>query len=387
MQAGTCSGRSSSRPETFAHSGAAEVTPATRQIWADRLSTDKLGKLALGLFIGAIGGVVAEYFHVPLAWMLGPLFFCMAASVSGIPALVPMWLRGNFMLIIGLFLGESFEGMDVAAILQWPISIAGAVLYMPIATYLAYLYYRFVVREDRMTAICSSIPGGLTAVVLISNSLGADERNVALAQSLRIAFVVCMAPFVAFGLMGYAPPDHDLYAGQELIPLPDLALLLGGSLGLMYLLRNSGIPILPMICPLVVSAILRLGGVIEGVLPHWLVEVGLLVLGSSVGTRFAGIPVRRLLGFGALTFGGTAVLMGTAALLAFVVSTVTDLELVALLLAYAPGGVAEMSLIAFAIDADSGFVAVHHIVRIIFVMIAVPLLAAWAARLQRTSPP
>ena len=127
-----------------------------QQKWRSRLDRTALAKLALGLIIGAIGGFIAEYFHVPLAWMLGPLFFCMAASVSGIPALVPMWLRGNFMLIIGLFLGESFEGMQVEAILRWPVSIAGAVLYMPVATFLAYLYYHFIVREERMTAICSS---------------------------------------------------------------------------------------------------------------------------------------------------------------------------------------------------------------------------------------
>ena len=270
--------------------------------------------------------------------------------------------------------------MEIEAILRWPVSMAGAVLYMPIATSLAYLYYRHLVRENPMTAICSSIPGGLTAVVLISGSLGADERNVALAQSLRIAFVVCMAPVVAFGLMGYTAPEHDLYVGQKLISLPDFALLVGSSFALMWLLRNSGIPILPMICPLIASAILRLGGFIDGILPHWLVEVGLLVLGAGVGTRFAGVPVRRLLSYGALTFGGTAVLMGVAAIMALIVSALTGLELIALLLAYAPGGVAEMSLIAFAIDADSGFVAVHHIVRIVFVMISVPLLAAWVAR-------
>ncbi|MEM7212057.1 MAG: AbrB family transcriptional regulator [Pseudomonadota bacterium] len=356
------------------------MTPEARRMWADRLAPTKLAKLALGLAIGAVGGFIAEYFHVPLAWMLGPLFFCMGATVAGIPALVPMWLRGNFMLIIGMFLGESFEGMDPDAVLRWPVSMAGAVLYMPVATYLAYLYYHHVVREDRMTAICSSIPGGLTAVVLISGSLGADERNVALAQSLRIAFVVCMAPLVAFGLMGYAAPDHDLYEGQKLISFADFAILLGTSLGLIWLLRNSGIPILPMICPLIASAILRLTGTIEGAMPHWLVEVGLLVLGAGVGTRFGGVPVRRLISFGALTFGGTAVLMGTAAIFALIVSALTGLELIALLLAYAPGGVAEMSLIAFAIDADSGFVAVHHIVRIVFVMISVPLLAAWVAR-------
>ena len=354
--------------------------------WRARLTPVKLARMALGLAIGAVGGFVAQHFHVPLAWMLGPLFFCMAASLAGLPAEVPLWMRAQFMLLIGLFLGESFDGLAAEDILRWPVSIAGAVLYMPVATALAFLYYRYAVRENPMTALCSSIPGGLTAVVLISSSLGADERNVALAQSLRIAFVVCMAPFVAFGLMGYAQPPEDAYAELNLISLPDLALLLGVSFAMIWALRNTGIPILGMVCPLIASAVLRLTGQIEGVLPHWLVEVGLLVLGASVGGRFIGVPVGRLVRFGALTFGGTAVLMGVAAAFAFAVSAISGQPLIGLLLAYAPGGVAEMSLIAFAIDANPGFVAVHHLVRIIFVMIMVPVMVAWFTRRQRTAP-
>ncbi|MEM7060567.1 MAG: AbrB family transcriptional regulator [Pseudomonadota bacterium] len=348
-----------------------------RAKWAARTTPKALKRLGLGLLIGAVGGFVAEYFHVPLAWMLGPLFFCMAAAVSGLPAEVPLWMRANFMLLIGLFLGESFEGMSVDAIMQWPVSMAGSVIYMPVATAAAYLYYRRAVAQAPMTALCSSIPGGLTAVVLVSGAIGADERDVALAQSLRIAIVVCMAPLVAFGLLGYADRAHDALAVQKLISPSDLAILLATSFGLIFALRNTGVPILTMVCPLIVSAVLRLTGVIEGVLPHWLVEVGLLVLGASVGTRFTGVPVRRLIGFGTLTFGGTAILMAIAGALAWAVSAITGQPLVALLLAYAPGGVAEMSLIAFAIDADPGFVAVHHVVRIIFVMVMVPVMAAW----------
>ncbi|MEM7745776.1 MAG: AbrB family transcriptional regulator [Pseudomonadota bacterium] len=347
--------------------------------WRTRLTPRALWRMAVGLVIGAVGGFVAEYFHVPLAWMLGPLFFCLAAVLLRLPAEVPLWMRANFMLLIGLFLGESFEGLAVEQILRWPISMAGAVLYMPVATALTYLYYRHAVREEQMTALCSSIPGGLTAVVLVSESLGADERNVALAQSLRIAFVVCMAPFVAFGLMGFAAPTGDEYEGLALISLPDLALLLAVSLGLVWLLRNTGVPILMMVCPLIASAVLRMAGLVEGVLPHWLVEVGLLVLGASVGCRFAGVEPRRLLRFGTLTFGGTAVLMGVAAVFAFGVAALTGQPLIGLLLAYAPGGVAEMSLIAFAIGADPGFVAVHHLVRIVFVMLMVPMMAVWFA--------
>ncbi len=344
--------------------------------WSARLTRTLMARLVLGLVIGAVGGFVAEYFHVPLAWMLGPLFFCMAASVAGLPAEVPIWMRANFMLLIGLFLGESFDGLTLDDVMRWPVSMAGAVLYLPIATGAAYLYYRHVVRDHPVTALCSSIPGGLNAIVAISGSLGADERNVALAQSLRIAIVVCMAPAVAFGLMGYAVPTEAAFTSQDLISLGDLAILLAASLWLMWVLRNSGVPILAMVCPLFASAVLRMGGVIEGVLPHWLVEIGLLVLGASVGGRFAGVSPARLLRFGALTLGGTAILMAVAAVLALGVSLITGQELIWLLLAYAPGGVAEMSLIALAIDANPGFVAVHHVVRIIFVMIVVPLMVA-----------
>lgn len=357
----------------------ARLTQALQARWQGRLTRPALRRLALGLLVGALGGVVAQALSVPLAWMLGPLFLCMAASLAGLPAEVPLWMRTNFLLLVGLFLGESFDGLDLAQIARWPVSIAGAVLYLPLATALAYVYYRRVAGEARMTALCSSIPGGLTAVVLVSGALGADERNVALAQSLRIAFVVCMAPLVAFGLMGYAVPAAGLAPEGPLIGAADFALLLGVSAVALYALRNSTIPILPLVVPLTVSAVLRLTGVVEGALPHWLVEAGLLVVGASIGSRFAGVPLRRLAGFGALTFGGTAILMAVAAALAALVSAATGLPLVALLLAYAPGGVAEMSLIALAIDADAGFVAVHHIVRIVLVMLCVPLIG-WVAR-------
>ena len=46
---------------------------------------------------------------------------------------------------------------------------------------------------------------------------------------------------------------------------------------------------------------------------------------------------------------------------------------VPLMLAFSPGGLAEMSLIAIAIGADAAFVATHHIVRIFLVIVIAPL--------------
>ena len=352
--------------------------------WAERLSRDALRRLALGLAVGALGGWLAHLAHVPLAWMLGALFFAMFASLGGLPVLVPLWARAWAMVLVGLFLGESFDGLSLARLAEWPLSVAGAVLYVPVAAAAGFLYYRHVARQTPLTAVCSAVPGGLTSVVLISEALGADERQVALAQVFRIAIVICIAPAVAFGLMGFTPPEGDLLAGRALINLGDFALLGSAAVVATVALGRAGVPVPFLLGPLIVSAVLRMGGVIDGVLPHWLVEVALVVTGASIGTRFHGIGLGEWLHFALLTLGGTAVLLAVSTAFAFAVAALTAVEPFAALLAFAPGGLAEMSLIALAIDADPGYVAVMHVVRIAFILAAMPIFGAivrrWLAR-------
>jgi hypothetical protein len=351
-----------------------------RARWAERLSRAQLRRIGLGLAIGAAGGAAAHGAGVPLAWMLGALFACMTAALAGAPVGVPLWLRANFLVLIGLFLGESFDGITPAELARWPVSVAGAVLYVPAAGGAAYLYYRLLMRQETMTAVCSAIPGGLTAVVLISESFGADDRAVALSQSLRITIVIFAAPVIAFGLLGFAPPPEDLLAQRALIGAADLAVLVAAALGAMWALERAGLPIPYLLGPILASAVLRIGGVVEGALPHWLIEVALVVTGSAIGCRFHGTRLATWAGVAAATLGGTAVLMAVSLVFALAVSSLAGLDLLATLLAYAPGGVAEMSLIALAIDADPGFVALHHVVRIAFILLALPLFAAWLRR-------
>ncbi|MEM0924242.1 MAG: AbrB family transcriptional regulator, partial [Pseudomonadota bacterium] len=308
-----------------------------------------------------------------------------AASLAGAPVNVPTWLRQYFIVLLGLFLGESFDHLTVEELARWPISLAAAILYVPVAAGAAYLFYRYAARESRATAICEAVPGGLTAVVLISESLGADQRAVALSQSLRISIVVLLAPLIAFGFLGLPPPDEGLFEDQVLVDGAGFALLLGCSVFLVWGLGRAGMPLPALVGPIFASAALRMTGMVEGALPHWLIEVALVVMGASIGSRFAGVAIRRWLEVAALTLIGTLILMAVSLVFALVISAVTGLELIAVLLAYAPGGVAEMSLIALAIDADPGFVAVHHVTRIVFILLAFPIFAAWILRRQAPS--
>lgn len=348
-----------------------------RDMWAQRLTRRKLAGIALMITIGAAGGFVAEHVGVPLAWMLGSLFACMFASMAGAPVHGPTWLRTAFIGLIGLFLGETFGATPVEKFLEWPFSMALAMLYVPVGAFLAFLLYRFAARMPRIDAVLSAMPGGLSAIIAVAVALGADDRKVALSQSLRVTFVVVAAPFVAFNLLALPQPNEETYAVHNVISAGDAAILFGCAIAAFWALSRIGLPMFFLIGPLLVSAGLRLSGVIDGYLPHWLLEVALLVTGGSIGCRFIGAKLSDL---GAITFwsmAGTAVLLLVTLIFAVLATQALDVDFFAALLAYAPGGVAEMSLIAIAIDADPGFVAAHHVTRIMFILVAAPIFGAW----------
>ncbi|MEL6736760.1 MAG: AbrB family transcriptional regulator, partial [Pseudomonadota bacterium] len=78
--------------------------------------------------------------------------------------------------------------------------------------------------------------------------------------------------------------------------------------------------------------------------------------------------------------------MSVAACVAWVVHLVTGHSTAQLLLAYAPGGLNEMSLVSLAIQADVAFVATHHLFRIVALLtLAGTLLARIAKALNHSA--
>ena len=69
---------------------------------------------------------------------------------------------------------------------------------------------------------------------------------------------------------------------------------------------------------------------------------------------------------------GTVLLLAVTLIFAIGLGWLTGLSMPALVLAFAPGGLAEMSLIALALSLDAAFVATHHAVRICVVVVLAP---------------
>lgn len=356
---------------------------AGRESWAERLAPRRLAGIALMLLIALAGALGAERAGAPLAWMLGSLFACMVASMAGAPLHGPLWLRAGFFSLIGVFLGESFRDTPIDQIMEWPFSMGLAVLYPLVASFAAYALYRWAAGMSRIDALLSGVPGGLSAMVAVAAELGADERRVALSQSLRVSLVVVAAPFVAFHLLDLPQPTSATFADLNVISPRDAAILFAAAGAAIWIFARAGLPMPYLIGPILVSAGLRLAGVIDGELPHWLLDIALLVTGGTIGSRFVGARVSDLARVMLWTLAGTLVLLSVTTLFALLATWVLGIDFFSALLAYAPGGVAEMSLIAVAIDADPGFVAAHHIVRITFILLAAPALGAWMRRTVR----
>jgi hypothetical protein len=118
--------------------------------------------------------------------------------------------------------------------------------------------------------------------------------------------------------------------------------------------------------PILLSAVLHLTGLTETAPPQTLVWAAQVVIGTALGVRFAGMArgaVLRALGLSVLNVG----LVGTAALsLAWIATPLFDEPLLAVFLAFAPGGLVEMGLIALSLNLSVAYVTLHHILRIIW---------------------
>lgn len=137
--------------------------------------------------------------------------------------------------------------------------------------------------------------------------------------------------------------------------------------------KRTRVPAPALTGPLAFSVLVHLGGLTAATPPGFLTALAQVIIGISIGCRFSGIAVRMMrdtLVTGALS---TLLMLALAVIFALSLEAATGLPFAALLLAFAPGGLAEMSLISLTLGIDSAFVSTHQVVRIFFIVALFPL--------------
>lgn len=334
----------------------------------------RFAKLALALGLGAAGGALAFWAKLPLAWMIGAMVVTTVAAIWGAPIAVPPMLRNCFVAVLGVMLGSSFKPELLDRLDEWALSLAGLAFYTGLSACLGYLFLNRLGGYGRSTAYFGAMPGGITEMILIGGSMGGDSRVIALMHASRILFVVLSLPFAFQFFLGYEPSRRGP-AGVPLaeIAWQDLGILAACAVAGALLGRLARLPASHLVGPMLLSAAAHLAGWTKASPPAELIALSQVVIGSTIGCRFAGTALRfvaRVLVWAAML---TLLLIGVSLLFAWGLHALTGLSTPHLVLAYSPGGLAEMSLVALALAFDPSFVATHHIVRIFLVISLAPL--------------
>ena len=333
-------------------------------------------RAAATLAAGTAGGAVFAWFNLPLAWMLGAMVATTVASLGGARVHVPGPWRSIMLAIIGVMIGANFTPEIVEQARAWPLTIGCLVIYLAILIGILFIYFRRVVGLDAPTAYFSAAPGGLSEMVLTGGAMGGDDRTIALIHATRILLVVLLIPFWFRFMTGMTTDLSAVGPSMGATSLGDLAVLAACAVVGVVAGRLVRLPAYRMAGPMLVSAVVHAAGLSESSPPAEIVAVAQVVVGSAVGARFTGVPVRRVFGLMAASVVSTAVMLGTAVAFALVLARATGFDWQSIFLVYAPGGTAEMSLIALSLGIEVAFVATHHVIRITLIVTVVPLLFA-----------
>lgn len=327
------------------------------------------GRFLLALGIGVLGGWVFWTLHAPLPWMLGPMLACGIGALLRLPIAVPAMARPPMTALIGTMLGTSFGAGTFANAAEWVVPIMGLVVFVGAAGTMSYAYFRTVGGLDQPTAFFAGMPGGLVEMVTLGGERGGDERMIALIHAARIFLVVLFLPFLIQLALGVTLPR----SGAN--PTPLSAMSAEGALWFVATFfagiaagRLLRLPARYMFGPLIVSALVHYFGFSDFKLPTVAVAAAQIVIGSIIGCRFAGTSPKLILKVMALSIGSTVMLLALTFGFAFAIARLSGESFANVVLAYSPGGLAEMSLIALALSGEVAFVVLHHIIRVALVV-------------------
>jgi uncharacterized protein len=339
--------------------------------------------LGLTLALGILGGMVAHALHLPLGYLLGSLGVTgLTATMGwrplGRPVTLPGRLRASFVPVIGVSIGGAFTPEVLGQALGWWPSLLALCLFVPVAHGMGYWIYRRGGLSKR-DAFFGAVPGGLIESVQLGEEAGADVRLLTVLQFLRLIGTIISVPLIFLALTG------QVVGSASGVALSSGAALSAGDVGVLALCglvgvavgRAAGLPGWIITGPLAASALVHGMGWVAGTPPGWLIAATQIVLGSGLGARFVGVERAMLCRAARL-----AAVNGVAALLlawgfAEAVHVVACEPVTAAFLAFAPGGLAEMSLIALSLQMSVIYVTAHHVVRIMLAVSLAKLGSRW----------
>lgn len=327
---------------------------------------------AFGVALGGALGFMA--LGLPLPWLLGPIFACLGAALLGVPLAGIKVLNDSMRTILGVAVGATMTPAVIATFpAMWPTLVLVPVMVVAIGV-LGVPYFRRVCGYDFPTAYYATMPGGLQDMVVFGEEAGAKVRSLSLVHATRVMVIVVALPFILKGIW-----DADLSqppgSPASDIPVLELAVMAVAALAGWRIAKWIGMFGASILGPMILAALITMAGGLTHRPPAEAIWAAQFFIGMAIGSKYAGITmdeVRRDLLAG---FGFCLILIILTVIFVEAIYTFDLAPGMEALLSFAPGGQAEMVVLALIVGADAAFVVAHHVLRIFVVILGAPLAA------------
>ncbi len=298
--------------------------------------------------------------------------------------------------LVGLNVGFSIAHGNLTDIASCvPIFICLTLFLLLCGGCIGYIYSRLS-KTNLLTAMLATVPGGVGPMSAIAADYDKNVTLVALVQALRVTTVIFLIPLVASLSSGVNVKSQNLPLKATLLNLDPshlglllLALLFAG-LGV-YLASACKIPAGEFFGAIVIGILfnpilnwLAFLGEVNFTLPPVINLVGQMLLGITIGEYWGEEPT-----FGKKTIGyalmSVAMTLGTGAIAAILALKLTSWDWLTCLLVTAPGGSAEMILVALGLNHNVEVVTAGHLVRLIAINSSLPVWVFLFRRLEGES--
>lgn len=331
----------------------------------------KVPQVAGGLMVALVGGLIWHGLNFPLPWLVGPLYAVALARIFGLDLTAPPGARQTGQWVIGVGMGLHFTPAVLAEVTSHAVLVSGMAfvsLLTGVAGASALLRLR---RVNAPTAYFSSMPGGASEMANLSSRWNASIDLVAAAHATRVMLIVLVVPLaltVNRDQGAFSSSGASLPVAWHCVPL-----MIAASLGGVVLFKALRLPNAWVLGALAAVAALAISGQPVSALPDWMPAAGQILIGISLGCRFGPEFLRRapVFLFSTLVISGAS--LGLVAALAYGLENTTRLAFANLILSFAPGGIAEMSITASHLNLDVPLVVASHVVRTAVVTLMAPM--------------
>ena len=330
-------------------------------------------KFLIVILISIPSAIVADFLNIPLAWMIGPMIATSLIALRGVQVMMPKLALSSILIILGLHIGNYIDQNLINQMINWIWTTIIMFFYIIVSILIVSKYLQKFSDYKEKTSIFSAAPGALGPLMILAEYEKSDLSQVATAHLIRLIIIITLFPFIIVSL--YPADAIELekfdYMSQNHW---ELILLILVSLVFIFFFDKAKVPAALLSGTLVASGILQIFDIASYKLPDASINFCLLILGASVGCRFANKKFKEVANnsFHGLVATILLVLLGLIA--AYIATFFVDNNFLSLILSFCPGGIYEVAVIAIAFDLEPDFVAFHHIIRLLFILFVVPVI-------------